>query len=488
MPRPLRPTIIETEMAGEKKLALEQRVARFMREHGLVASGSCLLLAVSGGADSTCLLHVLVGLREELGMGLHVAHLDHQLRGAESQADAGYVAALAGRLGVPATIEKRDVRAYQKRKRISLEEAAREVRYSFLADVADSIGADKVATGHTLDDHIETILMHLVRGTGTRGLRGLQPSTGWQVAGKPITVVRPLLPLSHRETADYCRSHRLRPRRDTSNRSLSPLRNRIRQQLLPLLRGYNPRVTEALLRTSKVATDELDYLDEEIAPLWGEVARKQGNTVILVKEGFGRLPPALKRHLLRSAFEQLLGNLKDIETRHIEEIMAALDKPAGKQVSLPGGLIFATGYDSYLLGPEPAALCPFPVLEGEVALKIPGETRLPGWHVRARIIEPGPMSQKDNEFTAYFDFDKVGSRLSVRGRRPGDRFQPLGMGQPKKLGEFMIDAKIPGAWRQRVPVVCSPEHIVWLVGWRIDERVKVTGGTKRVLCLEFKRG
>ena len=165
---------------AKQPLALEQRVACFIREHHLVSDGSCLLVAVSGGPDSTCLLHILVGLRQELGIRLHVAHLDHQLRGTESEADADYVAQLAHRLEVPATIDRRDAKAYQKKKRISLEEAAREVRYHFLADTASSIGASRVATGHTLDDQVETILMHLVRGTGTHGLQGLKPSSEWR--------------------------------------------------------------------------------------------------------------------------------------------------------------------------------------------------------------------------------------------------------------------------------------------------------------------
>jgi tRNA(Ile)-lysidine synthase len=498
---------------ARKKLSLEQRVKNFIQKHSLVERQGCLLVAVSGGPDSTCLLNILVRLKDELGIRLHVAHLDHQLRGAESRADAQCVAEMAQRLGVPATIERRDVKAHQAEQHLSLEEAAREVRYRFLADTASTVGASRVAVGHTIDDHIETILMHLVRGTGTRGLGGLKPCTVRQLppGGKRLIVVRPLLELYHQETADYCQNYQLMPRIDTSNLSLSPLRNRIRHQLIPLLQSYNPRVVEALLRTANIAADEIAFLDEETAQQWGEVAQIQGNVITLDKESFGRLHSALKRHLLRASISELLGNLKDIETRHIEEIMAALNKPAGKQISLPDGLIFSIEYDRYLLGPEPAALSPFPILEGEFTLKIPGKTRLAGWQVEATIIDlkgeskrgeaplktnlPPPFSREGDKggglpdnLIAYLDLDKTGDKIIVRPRKRGDRFQPLGLSQPKKLGEFMIDAKIPRAWRGRVPVVSSPEHILWLVGWRIDERAKVTEDTQRVLRLEFKRG
>ena len=516
-------------MVRKKPPTLEQRVKNFIREHNLVSRQTCLLVAVSGGPDSSCLLDILVRLKDELGITLHVAHLDHQLRGAESRADAQYVAELAQRLGVPATIERRDVKAYQAEQHLSLEEAAREVRYRFLADTASATGASRVAVGHTLDDQAETILMHLVRGTGTRGLRGLKSCTVWQLplGGKRLTVVRPLLEFYRQETADYCQSHQLRPRIDASNLSRAPLRNRIRQQLIPLLQSYNPRVVEALLRTANIAADELAFLDEETAQQWSEVAQRQGNVITLDKESFGRLHPALKRHLLRASIEELLGSLKDIETRHIEEIMAALNKPAGKQISLPDGLIFSIEYDKYLLGSDPAVLSPFPILEGEFVLKIPGETRLAGWQVEATIIDREQMTEKDesfntgwfirgrvkglcpftnysspspskergikgvrlidNDFTAYFDLDKAGDRIIVRPRKRGDRFQPLGLSQPKKLNEFMIDAKIPRAWRERIPVVCSLRHILWLVGWRIDERVKVTDNTRKVLRLKVVR-
>ncbi|TET27034.1 MAG: tRNA lysidine(34) synthetase TilS [Dehalococcoidia bacterium] len=517
------------------KQALAEQVLRFIGDHQLLSGHQILLVAVSGGPDSVCLLHILVSLKDKLGVKLHVAHLDHQLRGTDSEADADYVSQLAQRLNIPATVERRDVRAFKAQHHVSLEEAAREVRYTFLAQVASSIGAGRVAVGHTVDDQVETILMHLIRGAGTKGLGGLKPSTVWRSEQNSLTIVRPLLEVSRQETVDYCHSHQLAPCLDVSNLSLSPLRNRIRHHLLPLLQGYNLRISEALLRTARITADDLAYLDGEVARLWGEVAQQQGRAVILDKERFLKLPPALKRNLLRAGIERLLGNLKDIETRHIEEIMSILNKPAGKKITLPMGLVFSVEYDRYLLAPDAAALSPLPPLEGELKLKIPGETLLPGWRITATIINRGQMAEKgkreganapsetmtpldtgsmkgrspfinysspsplkergtegvrliDNLLTAYLDLDKAGSELVVRCRQSGDRFQPLGMSQPKKLGEFMIDAKIPHSWRRQVPIVCSPQHILWVVGWRIDERVKVTDNTKQILCLKFKRG
>ena len=496
---------------------LGPRVLHFIREHHLLSGQHQLLVAVSGGQDSVCLLHILVRLQEELKLKLHVAHLNHQLRGADSEADAQYVSDLTRQLGIPSTVERRDVKAHQAQQRISLEEAAREVRYTFLAQVAKSIGANRVAAGHTTDDHVETMLLHLIRGTGTRGLRGLQPGNLWHSSDSSLTVIRPLLQVSRQETAAYCQNHQLVPKVDASNLSLLPLRNRIRHQLLPLLQSYNPRVVEALLRTARIAGDDFTFLDKESARLWASVAQRQGNTIILDKERFLGLPSALQRQLLRASIEGLLGSLKDIETRHIEEVMAALTKPAGKRLSLPGGLVFVIEYTQYLLGINPAALSPFPVLRNEIVLKVPGETLFPGWRVAATIIGQEQMREKgeseetnvpwetitihpsvqakgikgmeliSNLFTTYLDLNKVDGEIIVRCRRPGDRFQPLGMSQPKKLGEFMIDTKIPSAWRQRVPVVSSSQHILWVVGWRIDDRVKVSESTKQVLYLEFQR-
>ncbi|MCK4863249.1 MAG: tRNA lysidine(34) synthetase TilS [Dehalococcoidales bacterium] len=472
------------------KLTPEQKVRRFIRQHDLVTGQQKLLVAVSGGPDSVCLLHILWKLQKELEIELYVAHLNHQLRGAESDTDAACVADLAHRLGIPATIESRDVKAYQLQHRLSPEEAAREVRYSFLAQTAAEIGAARVAVGHTADDHVETIIMHLLRGSGTRGLRGLLPVSRWQSGDDSLVILRPLLELTREETTAYCRRHRLAPRTDTSNLSPEPFRNKIRHQLLPQLQGYNPQVAEALLRTARIAADDLAFIDKEVARQWDKVAHAEKGSVVISKKEFSALPSALKRHLLRAAVETLLGNLKDIEAGHIEDIMDALDKPAGKVIGLPDGLNFTIEYDRYVLSPDPVSLCPFPPLGDETELNIPGQTTIPGWNIEATVIPQSEYTEVGNitdDFIAHFNYDKTGNKLTVRHRRPGDRFQPLGMDRPKKLNEFMIDARIPQTWRRRIPIVCSPELILWAVGYRIDERVKVTRNTKQVLRLKFKR-
>ncbi len=469
-----------------KKEPLEKHVLQFIRDKSLVSAGQKMLVAVSGGPDSVCMLDILIKLHEELDIGLHIVHLNHKLRGVESDADTEYVTRLARKMEIPVTVESRNVLQYKELKRTTLEEAAREVRYSFFCEVAKSVGADCVAVGHTSDDNVETVLLHLIRGTGTRGLRGLQPVSGWQYSGKNLRIIRPLLEVNRQETSEYCIENNLEPRIDSSNLSLSPLRNRVRLQLLPVLESYNPQVAEALLRTARIAGDDLAALDVEINRLQENIIEKQGETIILEKESFLEMAPAWQRQLLRKSIEGLRGNLKDIEVRHIEEILGMLNRPAGRSIDLPGGLVFAVDYNRYLLTKDETEISPYPVIEGEVGIKIPGETRFSGWSIKTENIKPEDMEEADN-YTAFFDADKTGETLTVRSRRRGDRFYPLGMTGQKKLGEFMIDAKIPRIWRDRVPIVCSPEQILWVVGCRIDDRVKVTDKTRKVLYLKFER-
>ncbi len=462
---------------------LEKRVLRFIQANGLTPTPPKLVVAVSGGADSVCLLHILAGLKGDLGLELHAAHLNHKLRGDASDADARYAAALAKGLNIPITVKARDVSAHRAATKLSLEEAARRVRYGFLQEITQAVGAGAVAVGHTQNDHIETMLLHLVRGTGLRGLTGLKSRTCLQTKGGPIDVIRPLLETTRHETEAYCLEHNLEPRLDASNRSLSPLRNRIRHQLVPLMKQYNPRATEALIRTARSAAEDFSFIEAECRRLWEQIAAKHGDKIMLNKEGILEAPPALRRYLLQMAVETLKGDARDIQMCHIEDMMAVLMKGAGKRVSLPSGLSFATEHDRYILSLGEDTPLP---LEGEHALNIPGETSFSGWLVTASVVKGMKMLAEDG-LTAYLDMDKTGDHLIVRHRRRGDRFQPLGMGETKKVSEFMIDTRIPQPQRDSIPLVCSGDNIVWVVGSRIDERAKVTSQTKRVLSLSFKR-
>jgi tRNA(Ile)-lysidine synthase len=502
---------------------IEERVLDFFRQNHLVEQTGLLVIAVSGGPDSVCLLHVLLSLKKQLHIELHIAHLNHQLRGVASIADAKYVTRLANILGTPSTIGECDVKSYRSKYHLTLEEAAREVRYGFLQEVIKSTSAFAVAVGHTLDDNVETILMHVIRGTGTRGLRGLQAVSEWSSLIKPsgsITVLRPLLDVTRKETADYCHEHNLVPRVDRTNFSLSLLRNRVRLKLLPELRTYNPRIDQALLRTARIAGDEYDLLKKECARLWRTMAEERDNAIILNKRKLFKESPALQRYLLRMALERMIGNLKDIETQHIEEILQSLKKRSGSVITLPGDLIFAVEYDRYVLARDPADLCPFPVLTEEYRFRVPGEISIAGWHVTGTISSHDIYSNREDEKRSYlpfhhllpgnpesdeplrnagaldpegiqlsavFDFETTGNRLSIRPLKPGDRFQPLGLGKVKKVGRFMVDARIPHWWRDRIPIVSSQKHIIWVAGWRTDERTKISEKTRELLFLKFRK-
>jgi len=325
---------------NRSKQGLAERVAVYIGRHGLVSAGETVVVGVSGGPDSACLLHVLAGWRDTLGIGLHVAHLNHTLRGAEADGDAEYVSGLARALGVTASLGLRDVRSYRTEHRLSLEEAARQVRYEFLAETAVSVGAKTVALGHTADDQAETVLMRLVRGAGALGLQGMQPLTEWGSIGgvTGLRVIRPLLEASRPEVEAYCQQHNLAPREDSSNLLPSFMRNRIRHELIPLLQSYNPKINQALLRTADSLGVELDFLEHQVSQVWDSVVVEEGKDFVLRAEAIKSLHPAVQRHLLRRVLRRLLGDLDDIEWKHVEQMRNALVLRRGKRVVLPRGL------------------------------------------------------------------------------------------------------------------------------------------------------
>jgi len=443
------------------------------------------VVAVSGGADSVCLLNILAQFKDELRLDLHVAHLNHGLRQEESDADGRFVADMAGRLNLPCTIDKRNIDAYGET--TSIEEKARHMRYSFLSEVAQSLGANAVALGHTADDQVETILMHLVRGSGLAGLCGMKQVSTWRPSAgqEGITIIRPLLEVSRTAIERYCSDNDLRYVTDSSNLSSVYLRNRFRYELVPLLKRYNAGFEDALLRLARLVSDEIDMLDEQVSLAWERVVTEGNGSLAIGRDAFKLLPAAVQRHLMRKALKSLLGDVFDIESVHIDNMCQMMGKTVGKQLSLPYELLMINGYDSCIIGGREQIEETGTAFDGEYRLKVPGVTVIPGWKITAKI--EGKRTRIKSNYHECFDYDVIAGQLKVRAKNPGDSFRPLGMKGSKSIKDFMIDLKIPKAQRDGIPIVCSSEQIIWVVGYRIDERAKVTASTKRFLSARFER-
>jgi tRNA(Ile)-lysidine synthase len=465
--------------------------------HSMLEAGDAVVLGISGGPDSLCLAHALLSLRGELGVTLHLAHLDHGIRGQESQEDAAFIAELARQWQIPATVESGNVPQYARAHKLAIEEAARRTRYLFLGRVAQEIGARCVAVGHNADDQVETILMHLMRGSGLSGLRGmlyvqLLGAEPWW-SGPTLKLIRPLLDVPRQEIERYCQDHGLQPRFDRSNLDTTYHRNRIRHELMPHLESFNPRIREVLRRSAQVIADDYDYLRLHGLDTWSKLAKESEEAVTFPLHAWLQLHPSLQRQLLREAIRRLRRSLRDITWTHVEQARIGLQRlESGAQITLPQGLSLFKGYDHFTIGEE---IChpDVPLLLREpLPLTVPGVTRLPqsSWAVSTEILASEEVEQEALENTdpwqSFLDLETTGLDLSLRVRRPGDHFQPLGMrGESKSLNAFMIDAKIPRQIRDQLPLAVSPAHIVWVAGYRIDERAKVTDLTDRVVGLRF---
>ncbi len=443
----------------------------------LIAPADCILVAVSGGPDSLCLLHVLWTERQARQLGsVEVAHLDHGLRGAESAAEADWVAAWCAERGIACHMGRVDAGRLAKRGH-SVQEAARAARYAFLGHTAASIGADKIATGHTRDDQTETVLANVLRGSGLDGLRGIPERRG--------LIIRPLLDVTRAEVEAYNAMHGLMPRLDASNLSSEHYtRNRIRLEMLPELRkNYNSAVDAALLRLSAIAARDSDYLALQAAAALADVTRAEDASHLeLDRVALTALHPALLRYVLRQAVEKVRSTGEGVTYEHLEAICRAVSAASGSGFTLT----------------LPHPLCRVRVTERSVELSMAGRAALAAW-VSAPLSVPGEAvletlgwtvraAWEDHPGAVRFDADAVelGS-LVVRNRRPGDRIDPLGLGgRHKKVSDILTDAKVPHSERDFVPLVADAQGIVWIAGHTLSERAKETPRTTRRLFLSAR--
>lgn len=485
-----------------------------IEEYDLLVRGESVVIGVSGGPDSLCLLHVLRRLAPAYELTLHLAHLDHGIRGEESQADAEFVFDLARQWGLPATIEHANVPQLAEEEGLAIEEAARRARYCFLARVAGKIGASRIAVGHNADDQVETVLMHFLRGSGLAGLRGMLPLSplgelrlGSAVRDSPLAaelrLIRPLLEVPRSAIEAYCRRQGLSPRFDRSNLDTTYYRNRLRHELLPVLETYNPNVREVLRRTAQVMAADHELLRCELEEAWAQIFCQERagqdlptQAILFDLEGWRALPLSLRRSTLREAVHRLRRSLRNINWVHVENARRVAERgETGAQATLPSRLMLTLGYGLLIIAEE-GYVSPMvgPTVEGPLPIAVPGTTDLPGteWQLVAQLIDrahlPSAALHGSDRWQAFLDADVAGRDLTLRPRRTEDRFQPLGMGgHSQRVRDFMINRKIPAAHRDRVPLLVGGERVLWVCGWREDERAKVRESTRCVLRLRFVR-
>ncbi len=445
-----------------------------------------VLIALSGGPDSVCLLYILKNLNEGIRLDLHALYVNHGLRPEEAVREIEFCKNLCAMLNLPFLTKCIDVKFYAKEKKLNIQEAARELRYRVFEETARELDAQKIALGHTADDQAETLLMRLLRGTGPAGLSGIPP-----VRGK---FIRPLIEAQRKEIEQYLGEERVDFIVDSSNLKRDYLRNEIRLSLMPRIKEINPNIIDTLSRTASIFREEERYFEILVAKaLMKLMSRKTNSRIELFLSPLAAMEKIILRRTLRKAIGETTG-LRGINFIHIEDIIELVKRgKAGDRLYLPHGIRAIKGYSTFTLTSEP------PVRLSTYSLEVPGETVLKeaGILLHASILENQEMETKDFRTSApdfhpattqvLFDVDKLNFPLMVRPRKEGDFFYPLGFGKKKKIQDFFVDEKVPRDERDAIPLIVSGENIIWVIGYRGDERFKVTDETKRVLRLEVKK-
>ncbi|WP_418791354.1 tRNA lysidine(34) synthetase TilS [Phosphitispora sp. TUW77] len=458
------------------------QVRATIEKYSMFKPGDRILIGVSGGPDSTALVHVLHSLIDELQIMLYVAHLDHRFRGPESAGDAEFVRELAERLGLKAIIKGEDVAAYASAMNLSAQTAAREIRYRFFEEAAKENCCNKLATGHNANDQAETVLYHFLRGTGPAGLRGIPPvRDGW--------VTRPLIEVPRNEIEKYCREKKLFARIDSSNLKRVYTRNQIRLELIPLLeKEYNYNLIETLVRTSDIFREEETYLEGITEEYWLEVCLDKDGLIAIDLKKFLEIPGVFQRRIIRRGWSVLTGSVHNITYVHLAAAAEMISHGrTGSVFELPGSIKLEKSYNRINLYRSAVASV---IPKFSYQLTVPGVTSIPetGDCIMAEETEGILCSVPSDTDEITIDMDKVTVPLIVRSRNPGDRFSPLGFSGSKKLKKFFIDCKIPRRDRDRYPVlVDSDGQVIWIAGMRADRRWAATPETRRALRLKLVR-
>lgn len=484
---------------------IENKILRIVEEtiksYRMFKPKDSVLVGVSGGPDSVALLHVLLKIASGLSLTLGMAHLNHGIRGIDSDREAEFVASLAGKLKLPFYTRKKDVLNYKKNHKLSLEEAARRVRYDFLHQVAGENKYHKIALGHHANDNAELVLMYLFRGSGPSGISGIPPVR--DVFSQYGEIVRPLIELTRHEIMDYLAVKKLEYVTDISNEDTKFLRNKVRSELIPLIKeSYNPRIIETVNRLSSIIRTDEEWIEEMVTPLYEDIILySKENQIALSIPKMVRIHMAAQRRIIRRAIESIKGNLRRITFFHITSVIKLLKRaPAFASLDLPGTITVTRKEDTLYISsdekvrsrtdtdPENIEKPFFEYTVHKPGLK-PESLYIKETGYRLSFCAIGAKNMADiqsaGQQVAFFDMHSLAFPLVVRNFRSGDRFTPLGMTGSQKLKKFFINNKISRTKRANCPVLVSADKIIWVVGHRQSELGKVTQSTGNVLKVEL---
>jgi len=464
---------------GELMIGFIKDVRKTIDKNNMIAKGDKIIVGVSGGPDSLCLLHILKELSGEYDCSLYAAHLNHKFRGEAADNDAAFVGEICRTWGIPVFIEVFDVPAYVEETGLSPEEAGRKIRYRLFKQVCEKVGGNKIAVAHNLNDQAETILMRLMRGSGIEGLKGIEAVRG--------NIIRPLLEIERSRIEKYCTENNLAPRLDKTNLEAVYHRNKVRLELIPYIeKNFNPNIMVTLSRFSGLVKDENDFLETEAGRKLQEIAEFSEDRVVIDVSKLTAVNKALQRRIIRQCIEKFSGTLNGFDFKHFEGVLELGGKATGAAVILPHKLKVFRSYGKLVLVKDIVKADKKCYYKLKYDYDNSVETPLGCITIEKRKAkEIGELrGQKD---MVYIDSSRIKKELVLRCREAGDIFAPIGMKGTKKLKEYLIDEKIPREERDKLGLIADGNEIVWILGGRLSGKYKITGETSDAIVIKYIR-
>lgn len=456
---------------------MKERVLEYCQDNQLLDKGDSIIVGVSGGADSICLLDLFIDIAKEYELNLTAVHINHKMRGLDAQEDQEYVEEFCRQRKITCIVFAKDIKVLAKEEGITLEEAGRLYRYQCFEQVLANRGANKIAVAHHANDQAETVLFHLARGTGILGLTGMAP--------KRNEIIRPLLCVTRQDILAYLQEKDLKYCIDVTNEDTIYTRNKIRHQLVPLMEEVNQRAVTHICETAKMARESLDLVNSLVdQALMDQVRIRQGNYNIELA-GFVKLPMLIRKELIKRILILLSNTGKNIGVVHIESVNALVNKGVGRCLSLPYGVWAQREYEEICLGKGEREEI---AVDFDYKLEAPGEYRLE--HLKSFVTLEILSIDKNlkipkNKYTKAFDYDKIKGDLHIRKRQQGDRIVINDQGQSKSLKKYLIDEKVSAGNRDSMPVLAVNSSILWVIGYRIGADYKITEDTKNIILIKY---